>query len=278
MHSPILALAKKELRDGVRNRWVLAVSVILAVLALALAYFGAAPSGEVGFTPMGVTIASLTSLAIYLIPLIALVLCYDAIVGERENGTLLLLLGYPVERWQIFVGKFVGQAAILALSITLGFLVAGGMLSVLTPEARGTEAWGALGLFIATSVLLALAFQSLAYVVSVATREKTKAAGLALLLWFFFVLVFDLILLGLLVATKGAVGGGIFPYLLLINPADAYRLVNLSGFEAVAASSGLAAIGAEAQFSVPALITALAAWILVPLSLAAWLFHRGEAD
>ncbi|NIP82089.1 MAG: ABC transporter permease, partial [Gemmatimonadetes bacterium] len=68
-------------------------------------------------------------------------------------------------------------------------------------------------------------------------------------------------LLGLLVGTKGAIGGGIFPYLLLLNPADAYRLINLSGFEAVAVSSGLAAVGAEAQFAVPALLGALAAWI-----------------
>ncbi|MFB6357684.1 MAG: ABC transporter permease, partial [Thiohalorhabdaceae bacterium] len=153
--SPILALAKKEFRDGLRNRWVLAVSVVLGVLALA--YFGAAPSGEVGFTPMGVTIASLTSLAIYLIPLIALVLCYDAIVGERETGTLLLLLGYPVQRWQIFVGKFAGQAAILALSIIAGFGVAWALLAGLTPQARGPGAAGAFGLFIASSVLLALA-------------------------------------------------------------------------------------------------------------------------
>ena len=276
--TPVLALAKKEFRDGLRNRWVLAVSMVLGVLALALAYFGAAPSGEVGFTPMGVTIASLTSLAIYLIPLIALVLCFDAIVGEREAGTLLLLLGHPVQRWQIFVGKFVGQAAILALSIIAGFGVAWALLAGLTPQARGAEAAAAFGLFIASSVLLALAFQSLAYVVSAVTSEKTRAAGLALVLWFALVLVFDLVLLGVLVASKGAVGGGIFPYLLLLNPADIYRLVNLTGFESVAVSSGLASVGAQAQFAVMSLLTALVLWVVVPLGVAAWLFNRGESD
>ncbi|MFA9460046.1 ABC transporter permease [Thiohalorhabdus sp. Cl-TMA] len=275
--TPTLALARKEFRDGVRNRWVLAVSVALAVLALALAYFGAAPSGRVGFTPMGVTIASLTSLAIYLIPLIALVLCYGAIVGEREQGTLLLLLGYPVQRWQIFVGKFLGQAAILTLSILLGFSVAGGLLAMLSPEAGGPEAWEAFGLFVATSILLALAFQSLAYVVSAAAAEKTRAAGMALLLWFAFALFFDLVLLGLLVATEGAVGGGVFPYLLLLNPADVYRLINLAGFDAVARSSGLVSVVPEALFSRTLLLAALAAWVVAPLALAAWLFNRGEA-
>ncbi|KPV41227.1 hypothetical protein AN478_04895 [Thiohalorhabdus denitrificans] len=276
--SPILALARKEFRDGVRNRWVLAVSLMLALLALGLAYFGAAPSGEVGFTPMGVTIASLTSLAIYLIPLIALVLCYGAIVGEREAGTLLLLLGHPVQRWQIFVGKFLGQAAVLSLSILLGFTVAGALLAMLAPEARESGAWGAYVLFVATSILLALAFQSLAYVVSAAVAEKTRAAGLALLLWLVFVLVFDLLLLGSLVATEGAIGGGVFPYLLLLNPADVYRLLNLTGFDAVALSSGLASVVPEALFSRTLLIGVLAAWAAVPLALAAWLFNRGESS
>ena len=45
---------------------------------------------------MPATVASLTSLATFLMPLIALLLAYDAIVGEEEGGTLLLLLTYPL--------------------------------------------------------------------------------------------------------------------------------------------------------------------------------------
>ena len=82
----IRTIAAKEFRDRIRNRWVIAVAVIFTLFALAIAYFGSAQQGEVGFRSIEVTIASLVSLVIYLIPLIALILGYDAIVGERERG------------------------------------------------------------------------------------------------------------------------------------------------------------------------------------------------
>jgi len=105
MHESFV-VAGKEFRDGLRNRWVLAITLVFALLAIALAWFGAAISGEVGFTRVATTIASLASLAVFLIPLIALMLAYDSIVGEDENGTLLLLMTYPLSRTGLLAGKF----------------------------------------------------------------------------------------------------------------------------------------------------------------------------
>ena len=65
------AIAGKEFRDRIRNRWVLAVALVFTVFALVIAYFGAAQQGSVGFRSIDVTIASLVSLVIYLIPLIS---------------------------------------------------------------------------------------------------------------------------------------------------------------------------------------------------------------
>lgn len=84
----VRVIAAKEYRDRIRNRWVLAVALIFALFALAIAYFGSAQQGEVGFRGIDVTVASLVSLVIYLVPLIALILGYDAIVGEKERGSL----------------------------------------------------------------------------------------------------------------------------------------------------------------------------------------------
>ena len=89
--------------------------MIFALFALAIAYFGAAQQGAVGFRGIEVTIASLVSLVIYLVPLIALVLGYDAIVGEKERGSLELLLSMPITRFEILLGKFSGLAAALAV-------------------------------------------------------------------------------------------------------------------------------------------------------------------
>src|SRR3972149_4062056 len=110
----IKVIATKEFRDRIRNRWVIAVAIIFTAFALAIAYFGSAQQGEVGLRNIEVTIASLVSLVIYLIPLIALILGYDAIVGERERGSLDLLLSMPITRLALLPGKFLGLSAALA--------------------------------------------------------------------------------------------------------------------------------------------------------------------
>ena len=102
----VRVIATKEFRDRIRNRWVLAVAVIFALFALAIAYFGASQQGEVGFRSVDVTVASLVSLVIYLVPLIALILGYDAIVGEKERGSLELMLSMPITRFEILLGKY----------------------------------------------------------------------------------------------------------------------------------------------------------------------------
>ena len=86
-----LMIAAQEIRVGLRNRWVAATTLLMAALALSLVLLGSAPTGAVGADPLAVVVVSLTSLTIFLIPLIALLLSFDSIVGEHERGTLMLL-------------------------------------------------------------------------------------------------------------------------------------------------------------------------------------------
>src|SRR5690606_21789624 len=118
---PIFTIAGKEFRDRIRNRWVLAVALVFTVFAPVIAYFGGAQQGAVGFRSMEFSIASLVSLVIYLIPLIALMLGFVAIVGERERGSLNLLLSMPITRFELLLGKYLGLAAALAVSTLAGF-------------------------------------------------------------------------------------------------------------------------------------------------------------
>src|SRR5829696_4995133 len=92
----VLIVARKEIQEGLRNRWVLATTLLLAALALTLSFLGSAPTGSVGMRALDVVIVSLSSLTIFLLPLIALLISHDAIIGEMERGTMLLLLSYPV--------------------------------------------------------------------------------------------------------------------------------------------------------------------------------------
>ena len=71
----ILILATKEIRDGMRNRWVAATILLLGTLALTLSFLGSAPTGELKVAALEVSVVSLTSLSMYLLPLIALIKC-----------------------------------------------------------------------------------------------------------------------------------------------------------------------------------------------------------
>jgi Cu-processing system permease protein len=260
----IAILANKEFHDRLRSRWVLAVAAIFAVFALAIAYLGTAQEGALGFRGMDLTIASLVSLVIYLVPLIALILGYDAFVGEREQGSLDLLLSMPVTRLELLLGKFSGLSAAMTVATLAGFGLAGLALSY----GVGQPALLQYAVFMLTTVLLGEAFLSIAVLVSVLARTKVAASAIAIVLWFLFVLVFDLGLLGLLVATEGRYGGDILPLLLLLNPADIFRIINVYGMEEVRMLYGLATVFPRALANPWALASAMLAWIVAPLGLA----------
>ena len=272
----ILIVARKEIQEGLRNRWVLATTLLLATLALTLTFLGSAPTGNVGVRALDVVIVSLSSLTIFLLPLIALLISHDAIVGEMERGTMLLLLSYPVARWQVLLGKFVGHLAILAFATLLGYGAAAGAL-VATGAEIDAESWTAFASMIGSSVLLGAVFIAVGYLVSALVRDRGTAGGIAIGIWLMFVLIYDMALLGLLVVDQGQnVTGGVLSALLLLNPTDIYRILNLSGFANVSALSGMAGIADNATLSATVLISALAAWALVPLGLAALAFSRRE--
>ncbi|WP_445500694.1 ABC transporter permease [Microvirga sp. G4-2] len=272
----ILIVARKEIQEGLRNRWVLATTLLLAGLALSLTFLGSAPTGTVGVRALDVVIVSLSSLTIFLLPLIALLISHDAIVGEMERGTMLLLLSYPVGRWQVLLGKFVGHLAILAFATLLGYGAAAGALAVMG-EVIDAESWRAFASMIGSSILLGAAFIAVGYLVSALVRERGTAAGIAIGIWLVFVLIYDMALLGLLVVDQGqTLSGGLLNALLLLNPADAYRLFNLTGSGNISAFSGMAGVAQNASLSPSVLLAALAAWALVPLGLAALAFSRRE--
>lgn len=264
----ILTLATKECRDRIRNRWILAVAVVFTLFALVIAYFGAAQQGAVGFRSIEMTIASLVSLVIYLIPLIALLLGFDAIVGERERGSLDLLLSMPITRFEILLGKYLGLAAALTLATVAGF----GLVAVIWVKQLDANGFFHYTGFVLSAVLLGWVFLSLALMLSVFAQDRTRASGMAIATWFFFVLIFDLILLGALVLSGGQYGGAVFPFLLLLNPADVFRILNIFTLEDVRTLYGLATV-MPGSLAEPGLLTSvMVAWVVLPLGIASWRF------
>lgn len=266
--SQAFVIAGKEFRDRIRNRWVLAVALIFALFALAIAYFGSAQQGAVGFRGIDVTVASLVSLVIYLVPLIALVLGYDAIVGEKERGSLDLLLAMPITRFEILLGKFVGLSAALASATALGF--GAGMLALAT-QLTTHDVYHYLG-FASSAILMGMAFLSISMLISVLAPDRIRASGTAIGLWFFFVLIFDLLLMGVLVLSQGTLGSGLFGVLLMLNPADVFRLLNIFSSDQVQSMYGLATVMPDNLTNPAVLVGVMLGWIIAPFAMAHWRF------
>ena len=276
MMNPVFTIVAGEVRTALRNRWFLSATFVLAALALCLALLGSAPTGTVGVAPLDVTIVSLTSLTIFLMPLIALLLSHDTIVGEAERGTLLLLLAYPLSRRQVIVGKFIGQTLVLAVATTLGYGSAALVIGWLS-GGIDVHSGAVFAEMVGTSVLLGASFLALGYLVSVIVCQRGTAAGLAVAIWFFLVLVYDAALLGILVADKSrTIPAELVHALLLFNPTDAFRLFNLTGLGRIGTFSGMAAVAQQADFGSGLLLSTLGAWVVVPLALSAVIFDRRQ--
>lgn len=268
-------LAMKEIRDGLRNRWIAAAIILLGSLALALSLLGSAPTGSVKASDLDITVISLSSLSVYLIPLIALMLSFDALVGEFERGTMMLLLTYPVSRWQVIMGKFLGHLSILFMAIFAGY---GGAIILMTVFTGGSlEGWQAYVTMMLSSLVLGAVFIALGYLVSVSVKERATAAGTAIGLWLVFVVIYDLILFGALLMDEGQlIGQKLFSILMLISPTDSYRIFNLSMFEGVSDAAGIAGIASEAGMSGTLLIGVMSLWVVIPLMLTLFLFQKRE--
>lgn len=267
----ILAIALSELRIALRNRWVAIAIGMMVLFSAVLSGAGSAPTGALGADRLSVIVASLTSLAVYLVPLVALLMSFDGIAGEVERGTLPLLLTYPVTRAQIVAGKALAHLAVLALALAAGYGLAA--IAALLTDPGAWQGLPAMWRLFWTSLPLGAAFLGLGYCLSALARRPSGAAGLAIGAWLVAVVLWDLALLAVVVADNGgAFTNGFLPVALLLNPADAFRLFNLSASEATAAAAGL---GGAAN-SIPPLwaLGAILLWPVLSIFAAILAFKR----
>jgi Cu-processing system permease protein len=248
---------------------------LLAALALSLTFLGSAPTGNIGAGALDVVVVSLSSLTIFLLPLIALLISHDAVVGDMERGTMILLLSYPVGRGQVILGKFCGHVLILAFATVIGYGAAAAALAV-TGASVLMASWYAFVFMLGTSIMLGAVFVAIGYLISSLARDRGTAAGISVGVWLLMVLVFDMALLGILVIDQGRiVSASVLEALLVLNPTDLYRMTNLTGFN-VSQFSGMAGLVGTTSAGSGLLSAGLLVWIIVPLGLAMMFFARRE--
>lgn len=267
----MFAVARAEFLIGVRNRWAILATAMVLIFASVLSFVGGAPGGAGHISRLTLSVASLSALSIYLTPLLALLLSFDSVAGEIDRGALPILVATPASRASIILGKFIGHLAVLAAAIAIGFGAPGLVINAISPGGNFAD----LSRLIATSILLGAAFLAIGYNVSALARTSALAAGLAVGVWLILVALYDLALLGALVADAG---GGfsktVFPWLLVANPADAFRLYNLSALDLGGFATGLSGDGRALPFPPSTALLSLAVWIVFALAGAVAAFAR----
>ena len=268
-------LMGKELRDGLRNRWIISSVLLLGSLAILLSLLGSTPTGTVTANMLDINVVSLTSLSVYLIPLIAFMLSFDALVGESESGTLLLLLTYPISRAQIIFGKFCAHLCILMLAIVVGY---GGSacLNLLLADGNSSGGLNYLWMMISSWMLGAI-FLAIGYLISAAVKQRSTAISIAIGIWLVMVVLFDLALLGILVADQEqSISQNFFSNLMLLNPTDIYRIFNLTNISSSIETYSLAGSADVKLFTLLDLCLAFTFWLAVPLAVSIGIFKRRE--
>jgi len=203
----VRAIAKKEFMDNLRNRWVLALSMIFLLLTIIMSYFGGAQTGgDVEFHGFEATVSMMSSIAGMLLPIIAIMLGYASVIGERENGSMQVVLGCPVSRNDVILGKFAGLGLVMLVTIFLGFGISGLIVGALAGFAGAFEYF----LFMILTFVFSMFFLGFSLLMStIANKRSTAIAGG--LVVFFSGMIAGVVLMGLWVASGGDLMGMVDP-------------------------------------------------------------------
>ena len=173
-----IAIARKDFQDAVRSYWLWGLSAIfVGVLATppALIFFDviqvSAQQGQNGGLTTDLYVFLMRDTMTLLVPIIAIVVAYASVVGERESGTLKLLLSLPHSRRDVVVGKAVGRGGVVLLPVVVGFAAAALVFLVIPVSFRADSYFAFAGL----TVALAAVFVAIAVGVSAAAQTSRRA-------------------------------------------------------------------------------------------------------
>lgn len=244
--------------DILRSRIILAYTVFLLLMSLSV--FNLEDSSAKG-------LLSLLNVILIIVPLVSII--FSTIYVYNSSEFLELLVSQPLKRKTIWLSLFIGLAVSLAIAFFIG---AGIPILIFAATATGMMMLG-------VGILLSLIFVSIAVLASVATRDKAKGIGKAILLWLYFSLLFDGIVLFLLFQLsdypieKAMVGVS------ALNPIDLGRILILLQMDISALMGYTGAIFKDFFGTTTGIVAAflvLTLWMIVPLLLSLRRFNSKD--
>ena len=267
----VTAVAKKDFQDAVRSRSLWALSVVFVGLAMLTTFmyieFPELLGGEEELSGVGLGLF-LAGIASLFIGLTAIVIAYKALAGERELGSMKLLLGLPHTRRDVVLGKVLGRTATLAIPIVVGFGSAG-LYGYLMISAFSFVDYL---IFLGLTVVFALAFVSIVVGISGSTGSTSRASALAVGFFLLFELIWDGVTFGLVYLVNGFALPETMPnWLYVVNqipPSSAYTTAMMALIPDAMVMGDSAAQEIDAFYATEWLgVVMLVFWIVVPLAI-----------
>lgn len=166
----MLKLSRYILYDILRNKIVIAYTLFLLLISMSMFRLEENNSKA---------ILSLMNIVLIVLPLISLV--FTTIHYYNSYEFIELMLSQPMSRTRILLSEYSG----VSISLLTAFLIGIGLpILIYSPDATGIA-------LLFTGSALTLVFTSLAFLASVISRDKAKGIGISLLLWFYFTLIYD---------------------------------------------------------------------------------------
>ena len=276
----LLAVAEKDFRDAIRSRLMIVVALIFVVFTGG----GVAIGSAVGIGSDAVVALILNVLLrgmSVFVPLIAIGIAYRAIAGERESGSLKLLLSLPNSRFDVVAGKFLGRSAVVTVAVVVGFV---SMLLATAITFDGNVQADVILTFMVAALLLAVVFVSIAVSVS-AFSGSTFAAAIGS---FGFFVLFQFAWGGLVFLLRYAANdfetpsfGAELPewaeVLFVVNPMTGWRQATEWLLQRVSEEQEAAQQAADAFYLEPWFgFVVLAGWIVLPLAVGYLRFESSD--
>lgn len=244
--------------DILKNKIVLAYTLLLAVFSWSA--FGLEDNSSKG-------ILTLLNIVLLIVPLVSIL--FSTIYIYNSSEFIELLVSQPVERKKIWQSLFVG----LSLSLVFAYLIGAGIPLLLYAEQS-------VGLMmIAVGCIISVVFVAIAFLGSILSRDKAKGIGIAILLWLYFALLFDGLVLFLLFQLADYPIEKMMVGITATSPIDLARILILLHLDVSAMMGYTGAIFKDFFGSTTGLIiafTLLALWIVVPFLLSLQIFKRKD--
>ncbi|MFN2373479.1 MAG: ABC transporter permease [Cyclonatronaceae bacterium] len=258
-----LKIIKYQLQDVIRSRWIIFYTLFFWLITDALFRFGG--SGEH-------VILSLMNVVLIVIPLVSIVLGAMYLYNSREY--IELLLSQPITRTSLFSGLYAGLTIPLASGFALG---------ILAPFAYhgGLTSGGASGVFflVFVGILLTVVFTALAFSIALRFEDKIKGLGLSLVLWLFFSVIYDGLILFIIYLFSYYPLQNPVIALTMLNPIDLGRILLMLNFDISALMGFTGAVFQRffgSGFGMAVSLGVMLMWLAVPMSLAFRVFLRKD--